>query len=84
MKAVVPEAEFLRFLEATLSKFGKNLKSTESDWNINSLNSKTVVSVARNTEFENRPGIETFSFVVSDSQCTLQGYRLDSKDMTLQ
>lgn len=44
---------------------------------------KTTAVLTQNTEFERGKGVETFTFVVSGSSCTLQGYYINSQDMMI-
>ena len=83
LKAAVTEEDFVNLLEAVNHKLGKQVKSTEGGWRINSFNLKTTVALSQNTEFEHGKGIESFSYIVSGDSCQLQGYHIDSKDMLL-
>lgn len=83
LKSAASEDEFVKLLEAVHRKLGKQVKSTEGGWRVNSFNFKTVVLMSQNTEFENGKGTETFSFIISGESCLLQSYHIDSKDMLL-
>jgi hypothetical protein len=81
LKAAATEADFLKLLEAVHRKLGKQVKSTEAGWRVNTFNMKTSAVVTQNTEFEQGKGVETFTYVVSGTSCTLQGYHINSQDM---
>jgi len=83
LKAAATEQDFVKLLEAVSRKLGKQVKSTDGGWRINSFNLKTIVSLSQTTEFEQGKGIESFSYVASGDTCQLQGYHIDSKDMLL-
>jgi len=83
LKAAATEEDFVKLLEAVHRKLGKQLKSTEGGWRINSFNLKTSVALSQTTEFEQGKGVESFSYIVSGDSCQLQGYHIDSKDMLL-
>jgi hypothetical protein len=81
LRAAATETDFLKLLEAVHRKLGKQVRSTEASWRVNTFNMKTTAVVTRNTEFEHGKGVETFTFVVSGASCTLQGYYINSQDM---
>ena len=83
LKASATEDDFVKLLEAVHRKLGRQVKSTDAGWRINSFNLKTSVVFSQNTEFEHGKGVETFTYIVSGESCTLQGYRINSKDMML-
>ena len=83
LKSAATEEDFVKLLEAVHRKLGKQVKSTEGGWRINSFNLKTSVALSQTTEFEHGKGVESFSYIVSGDSCQLQGYHIDSKDMLL-
>ncbi len=80
-KAATTEADFLKLLEAIHRKLGKQVSSTGTGWRVNSFNMKTSAVVTQSTEFEQGKGVETFTYVISGSSCTLLGYYINSQDM---
>ena len=82
LKSVTNEADFIKLLEAVQRKLGKQTRSSEGGSNIN-FSTKTVVTIAQNTEFEHGKGIEKFTYVISDGNCTLKGYNIDSKELII-
>ncbi|QIF04933.1 hypothetical protein [Roseimicrobium sp. ORNL1] len=83
LKAAAKEEEFLNLLDAVHRKLGKQVKSTDATWRVNSFNFKTNVMVAQNTEFERGKGTETFTYRVSDGKAILVSYYINSSDMML-
>ncbi len=83
LKTAATEADFLKLLEAVHRKLGKQVRSTEGGWMVNSHNMKTTITMTQKTEFEHGKGTEKFSFVVAKGVCTLQGYFIDSQDMMI-
>ena len=81
LKNAATEEEFVKLLEAVHRKLGKQVKSTDAGWRVNTHNFKTSVVVTQTTEFEQGKGTETFTFAVSDGVCTLLGYHINSQDM---
>jgi hypothetical protein len=81
LRAAATEADFLTLLESVHRKLGKQVRSAESGWRVNTFNMKTTAVVTQDTEFEQGKGVETFTFVVSGASCTLQGYHINSRDM---
>ena len=81
LKSAATEADFVKLLDAVNRKLGKQVKSSEEGWKLNSINMKTTVVVTQNTEFEKGKGTETFTYVVSGGSCKLQGYFINSQDM---
>lgn len=81
MKAAATETDFVKLLEAIHRKLGKHVKSTESGWRVNSHNFTTYVVSTQSSEYEQGKGTETFTYVVSDGVCKLQGYHINSQDM---
>lgn len=82
-KAEATEEKFVNLLDAVDRKLGKQVKSTDATWRVNSFNFKTNVMVAQNTEFERGKGTETFTYRVSDGKAILVGYFINSSDMML-
>jgi hypothetical protein len=82
-KNAAAQEEFVKLLEAIQRKLGKQVKSTDTGWRVNTFNFKTSVVVTQDTEFEQGKGTETFTFAVSDGVCTLLGYHINSQDMLM-
>jgi hypothetical protein len=80
-KAASSEADFVKLLEAVHRKLGKQKSSSEPGWRLNSYNFTTTVVLTTTTEFEQGKGVETFTYLVSKSGCTLQGYNIQSQDL---
>lgn len=83
LKAAATEADFLRLLEAVHRKLGRQVRSSEGGWRVNTSNMKTSAVVTQDTEFEQGKGTETFTYVVSGDSCTLLGYHINSQDMMI-
>ena len=82
LKSVTNEADFIKLLEAVQRKLGKQSRSSDGGSNIN-FGAKTVVTITQNTEFEHGKGIEKFTYVIADEDCTLKGYNIDSKELII-
>ncbi|MDI1314960.1 hypothetical protein [Prosthecobacter sp.] len=83
LKASEAEDDFVKLLEAVHRKLGRQVKSIDGAWRINSYNLKTSVVLSQNTEFEHGKGVETFTYIVSGDFCLLQSYLIKSNDMLL-
>ena len=80
LKAVTTEANFIKLLESVQKKLGKQVSSSTEGSNIN-FSGKTVASISQNTKFEHGKAVETFKYVLSGDDCTLQGYNINSNDL---
>ena len=80
-KGASKEEDFLKLLEAVQRKLGKQVKSTEARWGVNSVNMKTTATITRDTDFEQGKGVESFTYVVSGEACTVLSYSINSQDM---
>ena len=80
-KAAAKEADFLKLMETIHKKLGKQVKSTEAGWKVNSYNFTTYAVLTQDTEFERGKGTETFTYVVDKGACTLNGYHINSQDL---
>lgn len=83
LKAKAKEEDFVKLLETMHRKLGKQVKSTDATWRVNSFNFKTNAMVGQDTEFEQGKGTETFTYLISDGKATLAGYYINSSDMML-
>lgn len=80
-KAAAKEADFLKLMETIHKKLGKQVKSTEAGWKINSYNLTTYATLTQDTEFERGKGTETFIYIVEKGACSLHGYNINSQDL---
>jgi hypothetical protein len=74
--------EFTKLLTAVNRKLGKVVEAKQGNWNSNTVNGVTLVTMNFDTRFERGKGTETIVFRwVSDDRLALAGYTINSNDM---
>ena len=76
-KVASTEYDFVRMLSVVDSKLGKEITSNQKNWQVNSLSDKTLAILTQETSFERGEATETFTFIISDNNCRLKGYRIN-------
>ncbi len=73
-----PKEDLITFLRNMRERTGPVKSTRQVSWNANSYNLQTEIVLTQETEFENGPGTETFTFRIKDDQAYLRGWFLRS------
>jgi len=73
-----PKEEILGFMAKMREKTGAVKTTQRTGWEAKTFNMETDVVVVYQTDFENGPGQETFTFRIKDETASLRGWYLQS------
>ncbi len=76
-----PRAKFEDFLGAVRGKLGKVTSTSNGNWNVQTFNLKTTVSLKQETVFEKGKGTESFRFKIVGTNAVLLAYHIESMDL---
>jgi len=83
LKSATKEKDFLDFLGAMQRKLGNVKRTSNSGFNVRSMNFVTTVVLTQSTTFEEGSGTETFTFEMAGDKAVLVGYHINSKELIL-
>jgi len=72
------EAQFTEFLSAVKRKLGSVKSSTPMGWRVNYVPMGTIVNLEYQTEFDDGPATESFSWRIKGKHAELMGYNINS------
>ena len=80
-RAAATRKKYDDLLNAVERKLGKVTSTSNSGWNVQTLNSRTTVHMSQETVFEKGQGSESFVFSVDGTNAALTGYNIQSMDL---
>lgn len=80
-RSATTETEFNELMSAVSRKLGKEISTTNQNWNVKNFNLSTSIVMVQNTEFEQGYGTETFTFEINGDKAILLGYYINSNDL---
>ena len=77
------QAQFMAFMQAVQRKLGAFSSGAQHSWSSATTTAGRSAVLTYNSQFEQGSAVETFSFVVSGDQATLQGYNINSPTLVI-
>ncbi len=82
-RAAGTQADTIAFLQAVHTKLGGFKSAEPGQWRVNSTPGGTFVDLSYSSQFELGSGVESFTFLISGEQASLQAYNINSRELVL-